>query len=289
MPELPQSGVTYSVLLKTGRETLSKKGIETAHLDAKILLEEASGLTAAEQISKKDEPVASSTVARFHEFLDRRQNFEPVHRILGYREFFGRRFDLSEETLVPRPDTETLVEVVLGRAKRQIAPLKILEIGTGSGIIAVTLACELPSVSVQATDISENALRTAELNASSLGVSEDVSFCQANLFDGIVGVFDILVSNPPYIPASDIEGLSEEVRRHDPIIALDGGDDGLDFYKSIFENSGEHLIGGGAVVVEIGYDQADAVSEIARNCGFQVEGVTKDLTGHDRVVTATKI
>ncbi len=288
MPELPQSGVTYPGLLKSGRDTLSKKGIETAHLDAKILLEEASGLTALEQISKKDDVVEVAVIERFNEFLKRRQNFEPVHRILGYREFFGRRFDLSSETLVPRPDTETLVEVILDRAKRKIAPLKILEIGTGSGIIAITLACELSDVSVLATDISQDALLTAKLNAGCMGVSENVSFIQTNLFDKIAGEFDFIVSNPPYIPASDIEGLSEEVRMHDPILALNGGEDGLDFYRSIFANAMGYLTPEGTVVVEIGYDQAIAVSEIAGKHGLRVEGVTKDLSGNDRVVTATK-
>ena len=288
MPELLQPGITYSELLESGRVALQKKGIETPQLDAKILLEEASGLNAAEQISKKDEFVTASTNERFNELLKRRLNFEPVHRVIGYREFYGRQFNLSSETLIPRPDTETLVDVVLSIANNKNTPLKILELGTGSGVIAVTLACELSDVSMLTTDISKDALETARENAKVFGVSDKVSFLQTNLFDDIVGDFDFIVSNPPYIRTSELDGLSPEVRNYDPVVALDGGEDGLDFYRSIFANSGEHLVPFGALIVEIGYDQADTVSDIAKDNGFLVDRIVKDLSGHDRVLMATK-
>ena len=277
MPE----GEKISGLLKKVASRFTEAGIETPELDAKLLLQHASNLTSAELISRSNTQLEADVCSSYISLVERRLNFEPVHRILGYREFYGRKFFLSDDTLIPRPDTETLVETALS-----VNPRTVLEIGTGSGVIAISLAAELPDVEIVATDISSGALETALQNAASHQVEERIKFVETSLFNNVVGEFDLIVSNPPYIPSEEIVKLQKDVQFFDPRRALDGGEDGLDFYREIFENADKFLRDNGKICVEIGIDQAEDVRSIALACGFSELVVIKDLNGISRVVSA---
>jgi len=272
---------TLSLALGEGILRLRTQGFDTPDLDAKLLLKHAAGFSSVDMITKANEPLDEDTITRFFTYLDRRVNCEPVHRILGYREFFGRSFFISEETLVPRPDTETLVEEALKQK-----PETVLEIGTGSGVIAVTLAAELPSVRIVATDISDEALQTGRKNAQTCNVVKRIGFRKANLFEGITGSFDMIISNPPYVRSADINELQPEVKLHEPRAALDGGIDGLDFYRAIFEQGINHLNIAGHILVEIGKGQGPDVTNIAKNSGFSRVSGINDLNGTERVIVA---
>lgn len=275
---MPKAEMLSKLLAKAAYQ-FSKAGFQTPELDAKLLLQHLTKYSSAELISKAHEIINVEKSMEFAAFVERRLAHEPVHRIMGYREFYGREFLLSDETLIPRPDTETLVDEVI-----KLTPAKILEIGTGSGAIAVSLACELVTSSLVATDISKDALDTASKNATSYGVNDRIDFLEADLFQGITGKFDLIVSNPPYIPSAEIKTLQKEVQAFDPIKALDGGEDGSDFYRAIFENAASFLVPKGKVCVEIGIGQEDDVSEIAVANGYTNITVIKDLNQINRVV-----
>ena len=281
MPEVKNETETVSKLLLSGISRFTEAGIDSPEFDAKLLLQHASGFSGVELISKSNEFVGNGVIAKFWSYVERRLNFEPVHRILGYREFYGREFLLSDNTLIPRPDTETLVEAVLN-----IKPSTVFEIGTGSGAIAVSLAAELKEVTILATDISKEAFDTALQNACVHGVEDNIKFVKADLFDGLEGSFDVIVSNPPYILSSDIMALQKEVQFFDPVRALDGGEDGLDFYRKIFEKARSFLKPQGKVCVEIGIGQEDDIACIAKRCGFFDLVVIKDLNQINRVIMA---
>ncbi len=278
---MPKAEMLSKLLAKASGQ-FAKAGFNTPDLDAKILLKHLTKYTSAQLISNANAILQTDKVMEFHAFVERRLKHEPVHRIIGYREFFGRDFFLSEETLIPRPDTETLVEEVIKKA-----PAKVLEIGTGSGAIAVSLACELPSVEIIATDVSLDALNTATRNAAAHSVSNKIKFTQANLFDGIEDEFDAIVSNPPYIASGEIKDLQMEVRLFDPRLALDGGEDGFEFYKAILHEAKGVLKPGGMVFLEIGLNQEEEVSRLAKSSGFQGTHVIKDLNDIKRVVITT--
>lgn len=277
---MPKAETVSKLLLKTA-PVFSKAGFDTPELDTKLLLQAASGYTSVELISRSKEALQSDICEIFYGFVERRLNHEPVHRILGYREFYGREFILSDETLIPRPDTETLVECAL-----ETKPKTVLEIGTGSGAIAVSLASELQNVKIIATDISKQALETAHQNAITHNVDGNIEFIETNLFKGLKGKFDLIISNPPYIPAKDIKGLQKEVQLHDPKRALDGGKDGLDFYRKIFEQAPLFLNKKGAVMVEIGIGQEEDVIAIAKSQSFSNITAIKDLNQINRVIRA---
>ena len=224
-------------LLKQAGERLAAGGIETAALDARLLFQAASGLRHEDIVAEPDLAVPPEVAARFSVFIERRCKFEPVSRILGTREFYGRSFRVTPDVLDPRADTETLIGAALGLVKGK-GSLRILDLGTGSGAIAVTLLAELPEATAVASDLSAAALAVAKGNAEALGVAGRASFVQANWFEGIGGRFDLIVSNPPYIPLGDIAGLAPDVREFDPPRALDGGPDGLEAYRRLAERGG---------------------------------------------------
>lgn len=211
--------------------------------------------------------------------LQRRQAHEPLAYILGYREFFGRRFRVNPDVLIPRPDTETLIEEAL---KLPNQPVTVLDIGTGSGCIAVTLKLEKPSWTVTATDVSADALQVARENAETLGA--ECTFRISDLFEHIEDQqFDLIVSNPPYI-VNDYP-LEAEVADHEPTLALFGGADGLDIYRRLAEQARDHLAPEGQLILEIGFDQGTTVPDLFERAGWSTE-VLKDLSGNDRVVIA---
>jgi release factor glutamine methyltransferase len=276
--------MTYGEALAEGRAVLSDH--VGASPDARLLLGAASGLDMATLIARDRDAMPAIEQARYDAHLKRRAMGEPVARILGEAEFWGLRLKLNAATLVPRPDTETLVEAVL-EATRGLPPnIAIADLGTGSGAIAIALLTELAEARVIATDISEDALRAARENAERHGVADRIRFAKADFVEDIGGPFDIVVSNPPYIRSESISGLPAEVREHDPRAALDGGGDGLDAYRAILSRAGKLLSESGVLALEVGYDQADSVAALCRRSGLLGVEFRRDLAGHGRVVIA---
>lgn len=275
---MPKAEMLSKLLAKASYQ-FSRAGFQTPELDAKLLLQHITGYSSAELISKSNDIISVEQSIEFAGFVERRLTHEPVHRIIGYREFYGRAFLLSDATLIPRPDTETLVEAVV-----ELKPASVLEIGTGSGAIAISLAAELPKVEITATDISKDALGTASSNAVAHDVLGRIKFLETDLFEDVAGKFDLIVSNPPYIPSAEIKTLQKEVKVFDPIAALDGGGDGLDFYRAIFRDASAFLKPAGKVCVEIGFGQEDDVSRIAIANGYDNVTVIKDLNQINRVI-----
>jgi release factor glutamine methyltransferase len=260
--------------------------LAAADLDARLLVGHALGLDASGLIAHADRPVGESDVARVLALVERRIAGEPVARIVGEKEFWSLSLHLSPETLVPRPDTETVVEAALAwawREGRARDPLTILDLGTGTGAILLALLSELPVASGIGVDIAEGAARTASANALRLGLGDRARFAVADWTAGIAGRFDIVVSNPPYIKIGDIPELPLEVSRFDPQIALDGGTDGLDAHRAILARLDGILAANGAAFLEVGAGQAQPVSESAELIGFEADR-HKDLVGIDRVV-----
>lgn len=274
-------------LLKQAGERLAAGGIETAALDARLLFQAASGLRHEDIVAEPDLSVPPEVAARFSRFIERRCKFEPVSRILEVREFYGRSFRVTPDVLDPRADTETLIGAALGLVEGK-GSLRILDLGTGSGAIAVTLLAELPEATAVATDLSAAALRVAKGNAEALGVAGRASFVQANWFEGITGRFNLIVSNPPYIPLGDIADLAPDVHGFDPQRALDGGPDGLEAYRRLAKGAGDHLAPKGHIVLEIGAGQENAVNELFTGQGFARESRHFDLAGHVRCLVFSR-
>ena len=272
-------------------DRLRKAGIETPELDARLLLCHAAGLTHEGFVAQAREPLATEVAARFRGLLGRRVRREPVSRIAGTREFYGRSFRVDENVLDPRPDTETLIEAALDlieRTGRCGEPLRLLDLGTGTSCILSTLLAELPGARGLGTDLSFEALRVAEANAQHLGVADRASFLVSDWCEAISGEFDLILSNPPYIASGEIERLAPEVALHDPHLALDGSPDGLEAYRRIAAGAARLLAPKGQILVEIDASQATAVAGLLRDGEFLVEkdGLRLDLAGRPRVVVA---
>ena len=272
---------TLASLLGHGWGSLAEAGIDTAALDARLLLQRVTGLDHGALIGRPEAAVPDDVAAEFRQLVERRSRHEPVSRILGMREFYGRNFRLSPATLDPRPDTETLISAALGMLRLQAAP-RILDLGTGTGAIAITLLAELPEAWAVATDISPEALETAAINARENRVEDRLKLIQTSWFDGVTGCFDLIISNPPYLSRCDIELLAPEVWNWDPHGALDGGEDGLDCYRAIAGGADKHILPHGYIIVEIGAGQAGQVIEIFADCGFEPRAAHNDLAGHVR-------
>jgi len=273
--------------------TLRAAGIDSPALDARLLLCEAAGLTHEALVARGREDLPPHAAERLSRYLARRLGGEPVSRIQGRREFYGRDFLIDAHTLDPRPDTETLVSAVLdlvARKGRTGSPLSVLDLGTGSGCILLTLLAELPEAQGLGTDIAPGALEIASRNASRLGLETRARFLGTSWFDGLEGRFDLIVSNPPYIARSEIGGLAAEVAAHDPMAALDGGADGLDAYRTIAARAGDFLSPGGHLLVEIGAGQAEAVVRLFHRSGLDIDrdGVRTDLARRPRCVLARR-
>ncbi len=261
--------------------------MEFAALDARLLVGEVTGLDLTGLLVQAERPLTKDESERLRTFAARRLAGEPVARILGVREFWGLPFELSADTLVPRPDTETVVDAALAVLGERDAPApRILDIGTGSGAILLALLSELPGAGGVATDISLGALRTARRNAERLGLAGRARFVACDYASALRGPFDLIVSNPPYIPVTEIAELDREVREHDPRRALDGGADGLDAYRKIIPESAGLLQPDGALVVEIGQGQETDVSALMQAAGLTVSDPFRaDLSGIFRAVT----
>lgn len=282
---------TVEAALLAAARTLRDGGIETAALDGRLLLCHASGLTHESLIARNREALPPEAQALFEGYVARRLQGEPVSRIKGNKEFYGRCFEVDAHTLDPRPDTETLIEAALAVVAEkgwQDRPLGLLDLGTGSGCILLTLLAELPLAEGVGADLSEGALLRAAENASRLGLADRVQFIASDWFEGVSGKFDLILSNPPYIASAEIAGLAREVAGFDPMLALDGGVDGLDAYRRIAQNMPQALNDGGQIVIEIGPTQAKEVADIFRAAGLSVgeNCIRFDLAGRARCVLA---
>jgi len=292
MPEAsaaPGSGETLGDAVRSAQRSLAAAGVEDAGRDARLLVAAAAGVDTADIIARPERALAADEQDRLQSMVARRCAREPVSRILGGREFYGRPFALSPATLDPRPDSETLIAAALDIAAREgwrNRQIRILDIGTGSGCLLLTLLAELPRATGVGTDIAAAALEVAARNATSLGLAARVAFMQADVLDGLEGPFDLVVSNPPYIPSADIAGLSAEVRQYDPRSALDGGEDGLDFYRRII--AGLPRVRAGWVIFEVGAGQAEDVALLLEQAFVKTRQAQlsrhADLGGHTRSV-----
>ncbi len=270
----------YAALYRMGVERLAAAGIEEAKLDARLLLEELCGNDRNDLLVHGDRPVTEQQENSYVNYIELRSRHIPLQHITGYQEFMGLRFKVTPDVLIPRQDTETLVEEVL---KNLHDGMRILDLCTGSGCILLSLLRYSNDCVGVGADLSKKALTVAEENAGSLGLTAE--FVQGDLFEPVTGKFEIIVSNPPYIPSNVIPTLMEEVREHDPLMALDGKEDGLFFYREIIGQAGEYLYPGGMLFLEIGCEQAGAVTELMKNAGYRDVTVCKDLAGLDRVVS----
>jgi release factor glutamine methyltransferase len=271
---------------------LRSAGLDDAELDARILVGAALGLDLTGLIAQAARPLAAAEASRLAQHAQRRIAGEPVARILGTREFWGLPLRLSEATLVPRPDTETVVELALEilRERQASHPPRIADIGTGSGAILLALLHEIPDAFGVGTDLSQTALRTARDNAVALGLADRAGFVACSYAAALGGPFDLIVSNPPYIPSAEIPKLSVEVREHDPHLALDGGNDGYDAYRALIPQASERLAPGGALIVEAGQGQAENIETLMRGAALLVDRSPKaDLAGIPRAVSARKM
>ncbi|MGX1167978.1 release factor glutamine methyltransferase [Bradyrhizobium sp. USDA 372] len=271
---------------------LRSAGLDEAELDARILISAALGLDLTGLIAQAARPLTAAEASRLAQHTQRRIAGEPVARILGTREFWGLPFRLSEATLVPRPDTETVVELALEilRERQASHPPRIADIGTGSGAILLALLHEIPDAFGVGTDLSQNALITARDNAAALGLAGRAGFVACSYATALRGPFDLIVSNPPYIPSAEIPKLSVEVREHDPHLALDGGNDGYDAYRTLIPQASERLAPGGALVVEAGQGQAQNIETLMRAAALSLDRPPKaDLVGIPRAVSARKM
>lgn len=279
--------LTLGAVVAETRAALHDAGFADAAIETRILLGGLLGLSTTEVFTQADRPVTDDERAKIADAVARRLRHEPVHRILGHREFHGLDLRLSPDTLEPRPDTEILVDTVLPHLRRIVAEkgsARILDLGTGTGAIALALLKECPQAQALGSDISPGALKTAAANAHLNGVAGRFDTRESGWFAAIEERFDIIVSNPPYIPTEVVDALSPDVRDFDPRAALDGGEDGLVAYRAIAENAAQHLLAKGLVGVEIGYDQRESVAQLFERRGFSLIEQHRDYGGNDRVL-----
>ena len=279
--------LTLAALRRQMAAALAAQDLPSPDLDARLLLAHALGCAPGELTLRGDAAVAPDAAAAALAFLERRLGGEPVARILGHREFWSLDFRLSRETLVPRPDTETVVEAALAACPGRDAPLRILDLGIGSGALLAALLSERPSAFGIGIDRAEAAARTARDNLVRAGLGPRSAVLVGDWAASLAGRFDLVVSNPPYIPRGDLAGLDREVRDHDPVLALDGGPDGLDAYRALAAALPGLLAPGGVAVLELGIGQEAAVAALVTGAGLGVAGpARRDLGGIARALVA---
>jgi release factor glutamine methyltransferase len=282
--------LTFWFLSIAARERFIRAGIppDQAGIDAEVLARASAGWDRATWLAHRDEPAAAETAARFEAMAARRERREPVAYITGVREFWGLDFIVSPAVLIPRPETELIVEAALERLADPARAWRIADVGTGSGCIAVALASERRAAILTATDISEAALEVARQNATLRGVGSRIDFLRTSVLDNASGPFDLIVANPPYVPTFARAALAPDVREFEPDAALFGhGADGLDEARAILAQAATRLAPGGWLLMEFGYGQGDEVREAAsRVPGLRVEMILRDLQGLERTLVA---
>ena len=275
--------LTLEQVLREGRALLTSASLEEADLDAWYLLEHCFGVTRATYYMNMGAEADPANYEKYKELLEKRMERIPLSQIIGSRDFYGFSFYVNENVLTPRQETEILVEEALKICENK----NVLDVCTGSGCIIITLAKSTKLNTAVGVDISSKALEVARKNVADL--EADVTLIESDLFSNVEGKFDVIVSNPPYIPTKDIEELEPEVRLHEPILALDGTEDGLEFYRRIIDDAHKYLNAEGTIIFEIGYDQGEAVSTLLKKANYIDVKVIKDLTGRDRVVSGRLI
>jgi release factor glutamine methyltransferase len=280
--------VTRAEALADVRRVLAEAGLDTPALDARLLVAAALGIAPVELALGPGEPLSAAQAQILAGYARRRVAREPVARILGEWEFWGLPFSLSPETLVPRPETETVVARALHHRPDRAAPLKVLDLGTGTGCLLIALLHERPRAVGLGIDRSTGALATARRNALRNGVEHRAVFAASDWGQAVQGPFDLIVSNPPYVVTPVIATLAPDVREHDPMLALDGGPDGLSAYRIILAQAPGLLAPNGLVVLEIGHDQAEALRALAAGGPLEILEIAHDLSGSARCVTLVR-
>lgn len=279
------------IIIKYSKEL--EKISDTPRLDVEIFLQKALGDVDRIYIHLNlNKELTKEQYDEFLGYINDRINGRPVAYIVGNREFMGLDFFVKEGVLIPRPDTETLVEEIIELCKNKNEEINIIDIGTGSGAITVSLAKYIENSNITSLDISDIPLEVGKINAVNNGVDNRIEFLKSDVFTAIKNTekkFDIIVSNPPYIPQKDIETLHTQVKDYEPYNALEGGEDGLDFYRQITEESVQYLKQGGILAYEVGHDQAEDVSKIMKHHGYDKIYTKKDIQGIDRVVIGFKL
>lgn len=271
--------MTYRQLLMKGSQILKDGNIEEYDVDSYILFEYMTGMKRSFYLAHSDDEAPDKTIESYLNVIRKRSERYPLQYITNTAYFYGTEYYVDESVLIPRFDTENLVELVLQNEK---GAESFLDMCTGSGCIAIAIKDNLKGIKATAADISDKALETAKRNADGHGA--EIFFIQSDLFENVEGTFDFIVSNPPYIAKEVIGTLMPEVKEHEPLNALDGGDDGLDFYKKIIDKSPEYLNKNGRLYFEIGYDQGQTVSSLMRDAGFEDILIKSDLSDNDRCV-----
>ena len=272
------------------RERFIRAGIppDQAAIDAEVLARHAREWDRATYLTRRDEPLAPDAAAGYEALVARRERREPVAYITGRREFWNLEFLVTPAVLIPRPESEFIIEAAIARLRDRRRAWAIADVGTGSGCLAITLAHELPASRVTATDISQPALTVARQNAERLGVADRVTFVETSLLADAPGPFDLIVANPPYVPSSHSQGLSPDVRDHEPAQALYGrGDDGLDDARALLGQAASRLVADGVLLMEFGFGQGDLVRQALRATpSLSLVDVLRDLQGHERTLVA---
>ncbi len=279
--------MTYRECYEQGCRTLQAAGIEEAALDARLLLEAVCGTDRNDLLVHGEQPVSPEAEEKYLNWIRQRAEHIPLQQLTGEQDFMGLTFSVNEHVLIPRQDTEILVEEVL---KELHDGMRVLDMCTGSGCILLSLLHYSNDCEGLGVDLSAEALEVAGRNVLKVLTpekAEHAHFLQSDLFEKVEGKFEIIVSNPPYIASAEVEKLMPEVRDHEPRMALDGTEDGLYFYRRIIEEAGKHLVSSGMLFFEIGYDQGQAVSELMRTEGYREVQVMQDYAGLDRVVLGT--
>jgi release factor glutamine methyltransferase len=286
--------------LKKGLAQLREAHVPSFTLAAELLLLHVLGRDRTWLYAHPEEQISSTDAERFFALITRRANGEPTQHLTGKQEFWGLEFEVTPDVLIPRPETEHVIEVALDRLavrelrayRKQILTgegLQIADIGTGSGCIAIALAKELPGATIYATDISSTALAVAQRNAKRHNLAEMVRFLEGNLLDGVPPLLDLIVSNPPYVGRREAETLMREVRDHEPEIALYGGEEGYEFYAGLITQSAAHLKPSGILVLELGHNSLPAVQPLLDTPTWANVAVTNDLAGIPRVLAAERL
>jgi release factor glutamine methyltransferase len=281
--------MTILELIQKTTAFFEKKGVEDPRLQIELLLAHGLGLKRMQLYLQFERELAQSELGLLREMVRRRSEREPLQYIVGHTEFFGLEYATDKRALIPRRETEHLIESVLARVDDKNASMQGVDLGTGTGILAITLAVQLPESRWKAADAAVDALALARENAAGHGALDRVEFVESSWWSALPsdGAFDLIVSNPPYVKSADLLQLAPEIREHEPLAALDGGADGLDAYRAIAEGAAGRTRPGGCLALEIGFDQGPAVREILSGQGWKTDDAVKDLQGHDRVVLAS--